>query len=85
MTLARDRDRVAMNEVVKYKQHSEVQYQHSIVGHFGHTNIPTIYLTKTAKERVTRVRVCIYVKIETGQNFLPVLQIVTHSAGCIKC
>ena len=48
MTLAGDRDRVVMKEVVKYKQHWEVQYQYCIVGHFGHTNIPTIYLTKSA-------------------------------------
>ena len=28
----------------------------------------------------TRVRVCNYVKIETGQNFPPVLKIVTQTA-----
>ena len=27
----------------------------------------------------TRVRVCNYVKIETGRNFLPVLKIVTRT------
>ena len=48
MTLAGDRDRVVMKEVVKYRQHWEVQYQYCIVGHFGHTNIPTLYLTKSA-------------------------------------
>ena len=29
---------------------------------------------------VTRVRVCNYVKNEAGQNFLPVLKIVTQTA-----
>ena len=31
------------------------------------------------KKRATRVRACIYVNIETGQNFLPVLKIVTST------
>ena len=31
------------------------------------------------KEQVTRVRACNYVKIETGQNFPPVLKIVTRT------
>ena len=31
------------------------------------------------KERAARVRVCNYVKIETGRNFPPVLKIVTHT------
>jgi len=30
--------------------------------------------------RATRVRVCNYVKIETGKNFPPVLKIVTRTA-----
>ena len=30
--------------------------------------------------RATRVRTCNYVKIKTGQNFPPVLKIVTHTA-----
>ena len=35
--------------------------------------------TKSAQERVTRERACNYVIIETGRNFPPVLQIVTHT------
>ena len=35
---------------------------------------------KSAKERATRVRTCNYIKIETGQYFLPVLKIVTCTA-----
>ena len=31
-------------------------------------------LVKSEQERVTRVRACNYVKIEIGQNFLPVLK-----------
>ena len=34
--------------------------------------------------RATRVRTCNYVKIKTGQNFPPVLKIVTHCAGCVN-
>jgi len=37
-------------------------------------------MSKTAQERVTRVRACNYVKIATGRNFPPVLKIVTHTA-----
>ena len=34
----------------------------------------------------TRVRACNYIKIETMQNFLPVLKIVTHTAqAAYKC
>ena len=32
---------------------------------------------------VTRVTACNYVKIATGQNFLPVLKIVTHTAQTV--
>ena len=32
---------------------------------------------------VTGVRVCNYIKIETGRNFLPVLKIVTHTAQAV--
>ena len=35
------------------------------------------------KERATRVRVCNYVKIETGQNFPPVLKTVTRTAQAV--
>ena len=41
-----------------------------------------------SQERIrtaTRVRACNYVKIETWWNFPPVLKIVTHCAGCVKC
>ena len=37
-------------------------------------------VTKSAYERATRVSACNYVKIEIGQNFLPVLKIVTFTA-----
>ena len=33
---------------------------------------------------MTRVRACNYVKIETGQNFPPVLKIVTRTAQAAK-
>ena len=32
------------------------------------------------QERATRVRACNYVKIKAGQNFPPVLKIVTQTA-----
>ena len=40
-----------------------------------------VYVFRQVRIRtVTRVRVCNYVKIETGRNFPPVLIIVTHIA-----
>ena len=36
---------------------------------------------RSNKERATRVRVSNYIKIEAGQNFPPVLKIVTSTAG----
>ena len=46
-------------------------YIHDVLG---------VLCTKSAQERLTRVRVCNYVKIKTGQNFPSVLKIVTHTA-----
>ena len=46
--------------------------QQCLQGHF--------FCDLIVQEWVTRVRVCNYVKIETGQNFPPVLKIVTRTA-----
>ena len=43
-------------------------------------HVYTIVTCKSAQERVTGVRACSYVKIETGRNFPPVLKIVTRTA-----
>ena len=46
----------------------------------------TLKMKQERKERVTRVRACNYIKIETGQNFpASTKNSNTHWAGCVKC
>ena len=47
------------------------------------THINTICYCKSAKEWVTRVRACNYVKIKTGRKVPPVLKIVTCTVQAV--